>query len=130
RRESIHWLDTRDRVRQTVRLQDSTPTTLDGPECVGWRELCGADGREESSDGADEDGSGEPADPGCRVDDGGPVFEVGVDDRGDGTGGDAGGAAEEGEEDRLGKELSSDLAFGGAEAAAEADLGAALEHPN
>ena len=42
--------------------------------------------------------------------------------------GDAGGAAEQGEQDRLGEELGADVALGGAERAAQADLGAAFEH--
>ena len=40
---------------------------------------------------------------------------------------DADGAADEGEQDRFGKELDADVAFGGAERAAQPDLGAAFE---
>ena len=43
------------------------------------------------------------------------------------AGGDADGAAEQREQDRLGEELAADLAFGRAERAAQPDLGAALE---
>jgi hypothetical protein len=43
------------------------------------------------------------------------------------AGGDADGAAENGEEDGFGEELDEDVALRGAERAAEADLGAAFE---
>ena len=41
---------------------------------------------------------------------------------------DSGGAAGQGQQDRLGQELGADLAAGGAERAAQPDLGAALKH--
>ena len=69
-----------------------------------------------------------PPGPGNGGDDGRPVFGVGVDGGGDDPERDAGEAAEQGEQDRLGEELGADVAFGGAERAAEADLGAAFEH--
>jgi hypothetical protein len=45
----------------------------------------------------------------------GPVFEVGVDEGGDGACGDSGGASEQGQEDGFGEELGADLALGRAE---------------
>jgi hypothetical protein len=51
-----------------------TRVSLHRSEGFGRRELCGADRREESGDGADEDGGGEAACPGAGGDDGGPVF--------------------------------------------------------
>jgi hypothetical protein len=55
------------------------------------------------------------------------VLDVGVDDGGDRSGGDAGDAADEGEQDRFGQELRADVPSRGAEGAAEADLGAPFE---
>jgi hypothetical protein len=52
---------------------------------------------------------------------------VGVDSRGCGTEGDADGAAEESEQDGFGEELGADVALGGAERAAQSDLGAAFQ---
>ena len=55
------------------------------------------------------------------------MLGVGVDGGGESAEGDADGAAEQGEQDGLGEELDADVAFGGAEGAAQADLGAAFE---
>ena len=52
---------------------------------------------------------------------------VGVDGGGCGAEGDADGTAEESEQDGFGEELGADVAPGGAEGAAQADLGAAFE---
>ena len=41
---------------------------------------------------------------------------------------DADGASEKGEQDRLGQELDADVAFGGAEGAAQSDLGSPFEN--
>ena len=87
---------------------------LDGAKRFGWGEAGGADCGEESGDCADEDCGGEPAAQ-AVADDGGPVFEVGVDEGGDGARGDACGAAEQSEQDRFGEELGSDLSLGRAE---------------
>jgi len=53
---------------------------------------------------------------------------VGVDRGGGGAEDDSGGAAGQGQQDGLGQELGADLAAGGAEGAAQPDLGAAFEH--
>ena len=45
----------------------------------------------------------------------------------EGAGSDADGAADEGEQDGFGEELDADVAFGGAEGAAQPDLGASFE---
>jgi hypothetical protein len=71
-----------------------------------------------------------PAGPGLGRDDDGPAFAVRVGDRGGGAGCDADYAAGQGQKDGLGQELGADLASGGAERAAQPDLGAALEDGN
>jgi hypothetical protein len=52
---------------------------------------------------------------------------AGVDGGGRGADGDADRAAGQGQHDGLGQELDADVAFGGAEGAAQPDLGAAFE---
>src|SRR5712691_1752440 len=99
----------------------------DRTEGFGWGEAGRADGGEEAGDPADEQGRGEAARPGGGGDDRRPVLGVGVDGGGKRAGDHAGCAAEQGEEDRLGEELRADLAFGSAEGAAKADLGATFE---
>jgi hypothetical protein len=55
------------------------------------------------------------------------VFGVGVYNGGCGAEGDADRPTEQSKEDGLGEELGADVPFGGAEGAAQADLGAAVE---
>src|SRR3954451_13000080 len=88
----------------------------------------GADGGQQSGDGADDEGGGEPAGPGEGRDDGGPVFGVGVDGGRSRAEPDTYGAAQQREQHRFGEELDADVSLGGAERAAEPDFGAAFEH--
>src|SRR3972149_2975470 len=98
------------------------------PKGLGWRHASGAQRGEESSDGADENGGAKPSRPGNGRDHDRPVLDGGVERRRECAGDDADGAAETGEEDGFGEELDEDVAPGGAEGAAEADLGATLEN--
>ena len=79
-------------------------------ERVGGGEAGGADRGEDAGDRADQDRGADAAAPGERGDDGRPVLGVRVDRGGERARADAGGAAEQGEEDRLGEELGADLA--------------------
>src|SRR5262245_54308385 len=99
----------------------------DGSECLGWREARRTDGGEKAGDGADGDRGGEATCPRERGDDDRPLLDRGVDRGGEDTGSDARGAAEQGEQDRLGEELAADVALGCTERSAQADLGAAFE---
>src|ERR1700722_1400405 len=93
----------------------------DGPERVGGRETGGADGGEQSSDGADRERGAEAAGPGEGGDDRGPVLGVSVDRGRDDAEDDAGDAAEQGEQDRLSEELGADMTLGCAQGTAKPD---------
>ena len=64
----------------------------------------------------------------CGRDDDGLAVAAGVGGGGGRAGDDSGGAAGQGQQDGLGQELGADLAAGGAQRAAQPDLGAALQH--
>ena len=69
-----------------------------------------------------------PPSPCVGRDDDGPALDVGVDGGGGGAGDVPGGPAGQGQQDGLGQELDPDLAFRGAQRAAQPDFLAALQH--
>jgi signal transduction histidine kinase len=97
------------------------------PEGLGGRHAGGADGGQEPGDGADREGGGQPAGPGDGRDDDSPMFEMGVEGGRCRAEPDADDAAQEREEQGFGEELDADVAFGGAQRAAQPDFGALLE---
>lgn len=92
--------------------------TSDGPQRLGWRQARGADSGQQARQRADDDSRGEAACPRLRRDDHRLAVAAGVADGGGHSGDDPDGAADHGQQDRLGKELGADLASGGAKRAA------------
>ena len=99
-----------------------------GPECLGGGHAGGAQGGQQPGGGADDDRGAEAAGPGQRGDDHGPALCVGVDDGGGDAEDHPGGTAGHGEQDGFGEELGADVAFGGAQGAAQPDLRPAFQH--
>ena len=97
-------------------------------ERLGGGQAGGADGGQQPGQGADDDRGGQAAGPGLGRDDDGLAVAVGVGGGGGRAGDDPGGAAGQGQQDGLGQELGADLAAGGAQRAAQPDLGAAFQH--
>src|SRR5215469_5342846 len=116
----------RDRVTRIAGPYDRS-ARLHGPEGLGGGHAGGAQRGQEPGGCADEDGGADAAAQGEGGYDDGPALGRGVDGGGQRADGDAGGAVEEAEQDGLGQELDADVAFGGAEGAAQPYLGAAFE---
>src|SRR6266487_4186826 len=102
--------------------------TLDTPQGLGGGHPGRAQRGEQAGESTDQNGGGEPSGPGEGGDDDGPALAGSVDRGGGDAEGDADGASGEGEQDGLGQELDTNVASGGAQGAAQADFGAALEY--
>src|SRR6266404_238188 len=118
------------RQRMMFRPFNSSAACLHGSQRLGWRHASGSHRREKAGEGPDEKRGAETAGPGGRGDGDLPVLGQGVDGGRRDAGGDAGSAADEGEQDGFGEELGADVPLGRAEGAAETDLGPPLEHPD
>src|ERR1700691_5172597 len=100
----------------------AVPVLSDAPECLGGGQAGGADGGQQPGHSADDEGRSQAASPGLRRDDDGLPVGAGVGGGGGRTGGDADDTARQGQQDRFGQELGTDLASGGAQGTAQPDL--------